>query len=130
MAAFISTHPTFGRVNAIVPVPPTVRGRRCDPVEAIAALLAQATGLECIALLYRRVFRQPQKDVHTLAAKKENVRGVFGVTSPARVKGQRLLLIDDFYDSGATLSECTRVLRACSPLFIGVLTAGKTVHHA
>jgi len=130
MAAFLETHPAFAHVAALIPVPPTIRGRRCDPVATIVAAVSQVTDVPCIPLLYRQVARQPQKSLQTLAAKTENARGAFAVTDPENARGQRLLLVDDFYDSGATLAECTRVLRACSPKFIGVLTAGKTVHHA
>jgi predicted amidophosphoribosyltransferase len=51
------------------------------------------------------------------------------VPNPERIRDRRLLLLDDFYDSGATLREATRTLRQAGAAVIRVLTAAKTIHH-
>ena len=43
--------------------------------------------------------------------RQENVRGAFLVTSPEPIKDQDVLLVDDVFTTGATASECARVLR-------------------
>ena len=46
--------------------------------------------------------------------RRENVRNAFSIrdnTDPARYAGKTILLVDDIYTSGATLSECARVLK-------------------
>jgi len=40
------------------------------------------------------------------------VRGSFRLAEGARVRGRRVVLVDDVMTSGATLAECARVLRA------------------
>lgn len=43
--------------------------------------------------------------------RQKNMRGVFSVCKPKRVVGQRVLLIDDVYTTGATLKEGAKVLK-------------------
>ncbi len=43
--------------------------------------------------------------------RKENVRGAFVVTSPEAIENQDVVLVDDVFTTGATVSECARVLR-------------------
>ena len=43
--------------------------------------------------------------------RRQNVRGAFVVTSPEEIAGEDVLLVDDVFTTGATVAECTRVLR-------------------
>ncbi|MCF0229305.1 MAG: ComF family protein [Parasporobacterium sp.] len=53
----------------------------------------------------------PQKELG-LSDRQENIRGSFGMDSGAAGKKYtRVMLVDDIYTSGATLSECASVLR-------------------
>ncbi len=42
--------------------------------------------------------------------REENIKGAFDVAHPSEVKGQRILLVDDVYTTGATLKEGARIL--------------------
>lgn len=44
-------------------------------------------------------------------ARHENVRGVFAVANPERVRGATVLLVDDVMTTGATASACAEVLK-------------------
>jgi predicted amidophosphoribosyltransferase len=61
--------------------------------------------------------------------KRRNVAGAFAIQK-SNVKGQRILLIDDIYDSGATINECARVLKAAGAAKVYALTLTKTGHVA
>lgn len=51
----------------------------------------------------------PLKDLPDVASKSEQLRGAFDVQSQD-LKNQCVLLVDDLYDSGTTLTEATQVL--------------------
>jgi len=54
------------------------------------------------------------------------VSGAFDLQSP--IKGKRLLVVDDLFDSGATLEEITHLLRRAGATRICVLTLTRTIH--
>ncbi len=41
----------------------------------------------------------------------ENVKGAFQISNDRKVRGRRILLIDDVFTTGTTLSECSKVLK-------------------
>jgi ATP-dependent DNA helicase RecQ len=69
---------------------------------------------------------RPQKEMSTLAQKRANVAGAF--TVQGEVTGERILLVDDLYDSGATLEEITRLLLRRGARQVNVLTWTRTIH--
>jgi predicted amidophosphoribosyltransferase len=54
-----------------------------------------------------------------------NVRGAFAVTSPGRVKGRSVLIVDDVMTTGTTAAECARVLRRAGAKEIFVATVAR-----
>lgn len=56
-----------------------------------------------------------------------NVQGAFTVTHPERIIGRRLLLVDDVYTTGSTLTECTSVLIRAKAEAVAVLTMARAV---
>ena len=40
----------------------------------------------------------------------ENVKGVFSVKNKEIIENKEILLIDDFYTTGATMEECAKIL--------------------
>ncbi|MFI5111026.1 MAG: ComF family protein [Terriglobales bacterium] len=43
--------------------------------------------------------------------RQDNVRGAFGVARGDQIRGRDILLVDDVFTTGSTVSECARVLR-------------------
>ena len=59
--------------------------------------------------------------------RRENLRGAFAVGDPTRVEGRYILLIDDVYTTGATASECARVLLRAGAKRVWVATVARTL---
>ncbi len=59
--------------------------------------------------------------------RRENLRGAFGISQPELVKGRDVLVVDDVYTTGATVSECARVLRRAGATKVWVATVARTL---
>lgn len=125
-ADLLGAHPEIPQPEAVVPVPPSTP-RKFDPVIHLARALAARLGIQALnTALVKTRSTQPQKELKSMAAKQANVRGAF--TTQGAVAGMHLLLVDDLYDSGATLSEAARSLGRGHPASIVALTLTKTIH--
>jgi len=59
--------------------------------------------------------------------RRENVRGAFAVPHAKEVNGREVLIVDDVYTTGATVSECARVLRRAGATKVWVATVARTL---
>ena len=58
--------------------------------------------------------------------RRENMRGAFVVTRSQSVDGREVLVVDDVYTTGATVSECARVLLRAGASRVWVATVART----
>lgn len=77
--------------------------------------------------LRRDLFTPPQVGLDR-KQRSANVKGAFTVTHPERIVGRRLLLVDDVYTTGSTLTECARVLIRAKAEAVAVLTMARAVY--
>jgi ATP-dependent DNA helicase RecQ len=125
-AELLAAHPELPACEAVIPVPPSQQ-RASDPMTMLAqALAAQLKIPVWTNVLIKTRATRPQKEMTSLAQKRANVAGAFALKGD--VRGQRLILIDDLYDSGATLEEVAKVLTRGGVGSIVVLTLTKTIH--
>ena len=119
-------YPHFAQVDALVTVPPSEQ-RRINLVGEVAAALGRQLDLPVwVDGLVKTRKTASQKDMTTRAQKRTNVAGAFATR--ADVRGKRLLVIDDLFDSGATLEEVSRVLRRAGAATLHVLALTRTIH--
>ena len=59
--------------------------------------------------------------------KKDNVSGAFVINDPKEIYGKNILLIDDVFDSGATIKEIGKYLTNCGASKIIPLVIAKTI---
>lgn len=59
--------------------------------------------------------------------RRENLRGAFAVARAEEVTGREVLLVDDVYTTGTTLSECAKVLRRAGAAQVWVATVARTL---
>jgi ComF family protein len=66
--------------------------------------------------------------------RRENMRGAFVVAKPDAVVEREILLVDDVFTTGTTVSECARILRKAGASKVWVATVARTLkeeaHHA
>jgi predicted amidophosphoribosyltransferase len=97
-------------IEAIVPVPPSVV-RRDQPVIAVATALAKRLGIPLCTSCLAKVKQTPQlKDLVEYDKRREALKDAFTVAQD-QTKGKTLLLFDDLYGSGATVSHIVEVLK-------------------
>ncbi|MBZ5653050.1 MAG: ComF family protein [Acidobacteriia bacterium] len=77
-------------------------------------------------VLERRRETQSQTGL-TSHQRRENIRGSFAVASPGEIAGREILLVDDVFTTGTTVSECARVLRRAGASKIYVATVARTL---
>lgn len=96
--------------------------------ELMAKELSKRTG---IPVLDNALHKEKQNEVQSRMRGKErfrNVSGAFSVAPKAakQMDGKRLLLIDDVFTTGATASECAKMLKKQKASFVFVATAAST----
>lgn len=98
--------------DIVMPVPLARRRlwhRTYNQATLLARPIANAMGCRLDVDSVHRIYR-PDMGHMTPRQRKENIRGVFTVVRSDKIRGQKILLVDDVYTSGATLSELRRVL--------------------
>ncbi len=90
--------------------PRSLRRRGFDQSQLLAQAVALDRGLEATPLFKKRNFTGQQSRIRGYAQRKANVLGAYSLLDPEAVAGKRVLLVDDVVTTGATLSECARVL--------------------
>ena len=102
--------------------------RGYDQVELMAKVAAEELGLELIPTLKKVRHTKPQSVMGDAAHRRANVLGAYEVIDPALVKNQRVLLLDDIVTTGATASECARVLLTAGAKEVKLATLAVASH--
>lgn len=55
----------------------------------------------------------------------KNVNNVYYLKNEQKIYDKKVLVLDDIYTTGATVNECTKVLKKANPKYIDVLTIAK-----
>lgn len=119
------------RPDVITWVPVSAKRRRqrgFDQVELLARAVAGELGIPSEKLLDKFRDNQPNSELRSQPERRANVLGVYRAVEPERIRGRRVLLLDDIVTTGATASECARVLMTAGAeeiLFAALAAAGK-----
>jgi ComF family protein len=75
----------------------------------------------------RRIrWTEPQVNLSALD-RQRNVKGAFSVLNPERIRGRRVLLVDDVLTTGSTVEECAVVLKRAGALDVAVITVARAL---
>jgi ComF family protein len=101
--------------DLIVPVPLHLvkyREREFNQAERLAARLSAAAGIPLNSKLLQRVRPTATQTLLTRRERAANMRDAFAIRPRAQLDGERVILVDDVFTTGATTSACAQVLRA------------------
>ena len=103
-----------------------LRKRGYDQSRLLAEAACRHWNTRPVQLLNKVQDNPAQSGLQGEAARRANVLGVYAPVDPELIRDRRILLIDDIHTTGATLSECVRVLRDNGAASILCLTAART----
>lgn len=84
--------------------------RGYDQDQLLAEAVGKELGIPPIATLRKIRNNPPQSGITGAAQRKANVLGVYKPVKTHQFSGRRVILVDDILTTGATASECARVL--------------------
>jgi len=116
----------FGKekFDIVLYVPPTTSG---DLVKNFAEKISKSLNIILSHSLKKNRETQPQKIFQSGILKIDNLKDAFTIENINEIKGKSILLIDDIYDSGATIKEIGKILSKFGALKIAPLVIAKTV---
>jgi ComF family protein len=121
---------TESGAELVVPVPlhrKRLRQRGFNQSVLLSVVLAKSWHLPISKNNLRRI-RWTEPQIHlAVADRMRNVRGAFAVKDPTQIEGKRLVLVDDVYTTGSTVTECARVLRNAGAKEVYVVTIARAV---
>ena len=117
----------FASAEVLVSVPPSFTPRIFQPADFLAEKVSLKTGLTWEKyILYRTRLSKSQKDIRNKSEKRRNIAGMFKLKDAEPIRGKKVLLLDDIYDTGASIAEICSVLKQGGAYNIGVVTLAKT----
>jgi ComF family protein len=114
--------------HVIVPVPLhplKQREREFNQAERLAAHLADALKIPLNQTLLRRVAPTETQTLLSRQQRAANMRGAFATRPGHRLNGERVVLVDDVFTTGATTSACARTLLAAGAGDVCVWTVAR-----
>lgn len=128
LAKRISTYSPYRKAHFIIPVPIHFFRewkRGFNQAEILAERISKKLEIPILPALKRIKYTPPQ----SLLRQKErrtNLQGAFGLgVSTHLLRRKNIILVDDVFTTGSTLSECAKVLRKCGARRILVAVAAR-----
>lgn len=124
MGEVVAGEPLFEGIELIVPVPlhpRRLRERGFNQSGLLAAELSRQLNVPLREVL------QKQRDTREQVGLKRkerlvNLAGAFAVAQPAAIQGKYILLVDDIFTTGSTVTHCTQALLSRGAAKVAVIT--------
>jgi hypothetical protein len=126
MANLIQRHPTYRRGELLVSVPQSNMDKAFDLPAYLCQEVSRRTNIPVTpGVLRKNRETRPMKNFRTVQEKINNVEGVFQADEQ-EVRGKRILLVDDIYQTGFSINEVGTALRQGGASLVLGLVATKT----
>ena len=118
--------------DMLIPVPlhqARLRQRRFNQAALLARAISQLNDIPYQTEILKRTKNTPSQGGQTFSGRRRNVSGAFGVNPEQKdlVKGKHVVLIDDVYTTGSTLSACAKTLKRVGAARVDALTFMRVV---
>lgn len=104
-------------IDYIVPIPLHWRKRLkrgYNQSEHIAAGLSKVSSIPTLFGAVKRHIHNPSQSQLMLMERWKNVDNIFSVAHPEKLRGRHILLVDDVFTTGATITSCAeQIIKAC-----------------
>ncbi len=121
---------SFSNIDILIPVPlhpRRLRERGFNQSLLLARVISRLKKIPLACHLLERVRYTPPQTQLSGSEREKNVRGAFCLRSNHFLAEKTVLLIDDVFTSGATVNECTRVLKEAGAREVQVLTLARAI---
>lgn len=102
------------------------RERGFNQAAELARSISAHTGVPYRELLVKRMETQVQHHL-TAEERRANVLGAYDLRRNAPVAGKKILLVDDVYTTGSTVTECAKILMFGGASYVYILCAAITL---
>jgi ComF family protein len=117
-------------VDLLIPVPlhlKRLRQRGFNQAHLLIRRWAKHDGIPFDGLtLLRNRWTEPQTAL-SRKERKKNIKDAFLIKYRERIRGKKIVLVDDVYTTGSTVNECARVLMKAGAELVDVLTLARAV---
>ncbi|MDO8518712.1 MAG: ComF family protein [Deltaproteobacteria bacterium] len=118
------------KTNWLIPIPLSpkrLRQRTFNQSLELAKGVSKLTGIPVLRNSLQKIRETPPQTGLKKREREKNLKGCFSWAGKTALCGKRVVLIDDVYTTGSTLSEAAEVLRGQNPAGIGALTLARTI---
>lgn len=117
----------------VIPVPLHPRREKSRGFNQATALASLVAGAASLPLDVVSLVRTSNAEVHRAGldarGRRETVANAFEVLYPRLVAGEKILLVDDVFTTGATVSACAAALTSAGAKEVYVLTIARPFHY-
>ena len=122
----------FSSANVVLPVPlhpKKLKKRGYNQSETFAVGIAESMEAESPNAVLIRTYASETQTKKSRFARWKNVEEIFKITSPEKLEGKHVLLVDDVVTTGATLEACANKILEVPNTKVSVATIATTMAH-
>ena len=117
-------------VDIVIPVPlhyTRLLTRKYNQSAILAKEFSALTGIPAEYKALKKIRRTLPQAKCNEKERKLNIKNAFRVVHPEKIKGKRIVLIDDIFTTGSTMKECAKTLLKAGAQSVDALTVAKVI---